>query len=132
MSKTLTRSQRVQAAAVLREAADIIERDGWCREHLFGPGGTCCAVGAISRATGGGDPVAYGGEGHDVKLDDLARTLLARHLSERTYGTPGNGFSIPHWNDNMAKGGKHVVTEMRAAATEAERGRRFKRELPNG
>lgn len=40
----------VGASALLTEAAQILERDGWCKFYLKAPDGSHCAVGAIHQA----------------------------------------------------------------------------------
>jgi hypothetical protein len=85
------------AREILREAADLIERDGWVQGVYHSEDGRHCAAGALSRALADvDDPVAY--ETYSLLLDEI--------------GWVG----VPMWNDTVATSGQQVVDTLRRAA----------------
>lgn len=87
-----------EVAKVLRGAADLLERDGWCRYAGRDRDGRHCAVGALAEATGMDAPVG-------------ALKALSRHLRKFSW-------EVPAWNDDQP-GPEPVIAALRAAADEA-------------
>ena len=86
--------QEVDAVGkVLLEAADIIEKRGWCRGAFDGPSGELCIVGAVLAATGTGGPWQ---EAHR-RLMRLGRSM--------------------GWNDAICASKDDAVQALRSAAT---------------
>jgi hypothetical protein len=87
--------------ALLR-AADILERDGWCRCVRIDTEGRRCVAGAIDFATAHSpNPVALRSE---------ARELLQRHLPLRFLP-----LRIEWWNDGPWRTKEQVITKLRVA-----------------
>ena len=90
------------APEVLLKAADILERDGWCKYSLNDRQGRHCVAGAIIVAMAGSPG------GHALRKE--ARQLLRQHLP---FWAP----SIEGWNDLPWRTRNQVVAKLRAAAT---------------
>lgn len=89
---------------LLLQAADRIERDGWCQDRFFDDSGRLCAQGAIMFSAG-------------VKVERLlelegceewraAANLLAEWI----------GYSIQEWNDMPGRTKGQVIDGLRKAA----------------
>lgn len=90
---------------VLREAADLIETEGWITGNYHLEGSGYCAVGAISAAADSYDgPLQR--EAYEHLRDEINRW---KWLSSKTS-------SIVRWNDFHAKNATHVIKKMRLAA----------------
>jgi hypothetical protein len=81
-------------AKVLNDAADLIERDGWCRERAWGPNGERCPAAALIDAT------------PDYDLNDAALEVFRSYI-DCPY--------IADWNDAQP-GPQPVIAALRAAA----------------
>jgi hypothetical protein len=88
------------ASEVLLKAADILERDGWCKYSLHDGQGRHCVAGAILLAVAG----SPGGDA----LRNEARQLLGQHLSFWP--------TIESWNDLPWRTRNQVLAKLRAAA----------------
>ena len=92
---------------ILLEAADYIERRGWCQHTPEGHAGKVCAVGALLYvATNMNHPV-WGPVWGMSSLALLASARLGKYL-----GTDG----IESWNDTLGRTEDEVVAALRAAA----------------
>ena len=90
----------MNAADVLDKAADVIERDGWCRHEYHDPEGRHCTVGAIEAA------VIQEGHFPISETIDEAEDSLDRWL----------GQSVAAWNDDIARDVREVITSLRECA----------------
>ena len=90
------------ASEVLLKAADILERDGWCKDSLHDGQGRHCVAGAIL--------IAVSGSPGRAELRDEARHLLRQHLP---FWAP----TIETWNDMPWRTRDQVLAKLRAAAT---------------
>jgi hypothetical protein len=88
------------ASEVLLKAADILERDGWCKYSLHDGKGRHCVAGAILLAVAG----SPGGDA----LRNEARQLLRQHLSFWP--------NIESWNDLPWRTRNQVLAKLRATA----------------
>jgi hypothetical protein len=82
---------------VLLDAADLLERDGWCQHHFRNEKGHRCVIEAIGAATD-----------HKPLLRDKARYQLAQAL-------PGS-LSIIEWNDAHSRRKSQVIKKLREVA----------------
>lgn len=87
-------------ADVLRDAANVLRRDGWCRGTMHQPTGEHCAIGAITTALG-------------PPSTDRTRLYASTADAFRTFINTG---SIPIWNDYTALDGEDVAARMEKAA----------------
>lgn len=125
-----------QAAQVLRDAADLIEANGWWRgeywpgasasaddptdpDYPYVDGDPCCALGAIAVAAGVGDPGAV--------MPALARRPVlieaVRALYRAFEGEPDESdtpvmlaLAVEQWNDCDDRAAADVVATLRRAA----------------
>lgn len=81
---------------ILNDAADILERDGWCQGEFHSAEGAHCALGAISEA--------YMSFDYRRELYGATKSLLAERI-----GTPW----IATWNDHGDRTKEQVVKAMR-------------------
>lgn len=91
------------------EAANLIEKNGWCRHHshrktLFG-NTQYCIMGALN---------AIGNDTYKVAV------RISQHLNKKYSETHGMHFPISYWNDEIAQSKKQVVEDMREAAYHKE------------
>ena len=95
-------------ADVLTQAADLIERDGWCQRAFRGDNGEHCASDALMRASG----MAPGDTGswEQKAMFDAACQYVYPHTG---------GWGIPSWNDEPQRTQAEVVAALRAAAEQA-------------
>lgn len=89
------------APEVLLKAADILERDGWCKYSLNDAQGRHCVAGAIL--------IAVAGSPGSHALPKEARRLLQQQLP---FWTP----TIESWNDLPWRTRSQVIAKLRAAA----------------
>src|SRR6516164_3781777 len=113
MSTTTTTEPEVQAppeittnpvSQLLWDAADLLERDGWCQREFEDAQGRYCLVGAINRAL----PL-------EVR-QDLAEDLLEAaemHMSKFVGADP------MRWNDRPGRTKEEVISALRRASEEA-------------
>lgn len=94
-------------AKVLREAADLIETEGWVQGTFGGPGEGYCAVGAIRWVAGRGMP-----EG--IVLGTTAINALAETLPPRFKAWPVS------WNDYPGRKAGSVIRHLRKVAQSLE------------
>lgn len=81
----------------LLDAADYIEKHGWCQGEVFGPDDAVCAIGAImATAT-------------NLGILDRAAGLLARYLD---IGID----RVARWNDDPSRTKDQVISALREAA----------------
>lgn len=92
---------------ILLDAAEILEKNGWCRGHYVAPDGRHCAVGALNIAAG-----VLVGYSPPVKLDVNGSRRMA--MEKLMHQVKCN--CVENWNDGYAKSGKAVITAFRAAA----------------
>lgn len=90
---------------VLREAADDLERNGWCQGIAENDAGEHCASGAIVTADRFSNTLAW-----------LAQRVLVEYLYP---GFPIS--SILAWNDMPERTAAEVITAMREAADWGEK-----------
>lgn len=91
-------------AKILRNAANLIETNGWT-QHTLRSVDKFCAIGAIDHVTRGRP-----NEFSDYKDSSIA---MMRHLCI---------YSIPTWNDSACRTKTEVIRAMRGAARAAEHG----------
>lgn len=113
---------------VLRDAAELIERDGWCQGQFVDDAGCHCAVGSILAATGwdsteGGD---WGSPPEDPVITFNALDIVAEHV-ERNSGSLDLDLvsdDVVCWNDAPHRTVTEVLAALRGAADawEAEHG----------
>jgi len=91
---------RKHPTAILNDAADIIDRDGWVQGELSIPGQGRCTLDAIAASGDGfGDPAVY-----------LAVAALNGYLGS---------IRLAAWNDAPGRTHAEVVSALRGAAREA-------------
>ncbi len=94
------------AGEILLAAADIIERDGWCRHRLQDPLGRMCLYGAIIRAANERNRCSAFPEGFGIKR--LEKYLFA--------GDKHPALNIADWNDQVCNSKEEAVQALRRAA----------------
>ncbi len=92
------------AGEILLDAADILERDGWCRHRLQDPLGRMCLYGAIIKAHNERAKNAPFIEGGSVNR-------LQKYLSR-----DGEIDNIADWNDGICGGKEEAIQALRGAA----------------
>ena len=89
---------------LLWDAADLLERDGWCQREFEDAQGRYCLVGAINRAP---SPEPYSLE---LEIQRLTATgYMQRFL----------GMEPMRWNDMHGRTKEEVVSALRRASEEA-------------
>ena len=94
---------------LLLDAANLIEKRGWCRHHAQSHG-RYCAIGAMSKMAGV-RPGAYDACAAVPGIVHQAEDKVLAYLKQ-------NGqqhFSIPSWNDDQTRG-KVVIETLRKVA----------------
>lgn len=91
----------MNASDILTEAADLLERNGWCRERLHAPTGEYCLVGALLTARGLASGLAY----------SEASERVAQVICPNEIGFP----DLISWNDKQ-ESAEPVIAALRAAA----------------
>jgi len=114
----------MDVATLLEKAADVLDRDGWCRRYMHGLNGGHCARGAMAVVLGFDASVFYNKYSAVALMQGVApaEDALLRHLGlER--GSPvinrvplWNDNTVPWWNDWVAKDHGEVTSAMRACA----------------
>lgn len=89
------------AKDTLLRAAELLERDGWCRGNSIDRQGRRCAMGAINSASH--EP----GSGTAWDRFDQAADRLQTYLG-RTH--------VPDWNDHPERTAEQVIAALREAA----------------
>ena len=89
---------------LLWDAADLLERDGWCQREFEDAQGRYCLVGAINRAP---SPGVYSLE------------LEIQRLSATGYMQTFLGMEPMRWNDMHGRTKEEVVSALRRASEEA-------------
>lgn len=92
-----------QIADVLDDAADYIEKHGWCQSHLATPDGRVCAQGAIKAVT------MSGGIWQWQPLDGVG---MAAYVALRGFVAG----SVTGFNDTPERTEQEVLDAFRAAA----------------
>ncbi len=87
-----------ETARILREAADLLETNGWC-QGAFAIGKRRCATGAINAVVASGE-----------------EALRAHRVVSRYVGAP----LVSTWNDHPGRTSQEVMAALRAAADEQE------------
>jgi hypothetical protein len=97
---------------LLLDAADLIEKKGWCR-NAYQTHGRYCVVGAMSKALGYKPSIC-----DDLKDDPPLILEAERHVvAFLNEGRQDERYdSIPEWNDGQ-KRGKVVIETLRKVAT---------------
>ena len=93
---------------LLLDAADLIEKKGWCRNALHSHG-RYCVVGALLKAVGA-NILEYEEGGSTPKLVEKAEEKIVAYLKNNNYGC------VPDWNDDQ-KRGKVVIETLRKVST---------------
>jgi hypothetical protein len=101
-------ADHIAVADVLDDAADYIEKHGWCQNRLTDIAGRVCAAGAIRAALGIAESEIPGDTYHAV------RHAIYR-VAPLTHEVP-----LPSWNDAPDRTEQDVLDMFRAAA-KAER-----------
>lgn len=103
-----TAQQDRTPAQVLREAADLIEQEGWGQGAYYNPQDGCfCAVGAIGQ-------VATGTPSHGFWLNK--GWSVAEVLGDFIARQDGSPVNPVEWNDKEGQTAENVVQTMRDAA----------------
>lgn len=112
---------------VLREAAEILQRDGWHQGSFYKEplsGGVnadleasreapVCSLGAINRAVYG---YAYDGKSHvGYQALDAAKSNLT-YWAEKLLMAQIDGHPVPHWNDAPERTVEDVILTFKRAA----------------
>lgn len=96
---------------VLRLAAALIERDGWCQGTYIAMDGRCCAVGALVQAGGGViDPDIYDAGPVEMARIRGAFDAVTKFIG-RTWVT-----DLVDWNDEPDRTAEEVLAALRGAA----------------
>lgn len=108
----------MKTSEVLENAADILERDGWCQGNLVRPNGSRCSIGAIRKALR--DEMAL-----KVRSDpDYIISPAMTHYQEKlaiqwvldAAEATGSVMHLPHWNDQPDRTKSEVLDAFRKAA----------------
>ena len=91
------------AGEILLRAADLIQREGWCKYRLQDTQGRICLYGAIIKATPKNQ--------YNESTDGIRR--LERYLKLRG---PLEMVNIAVWNDNKCKNKEQAIEALRGAA----------------
>ena len=120
--------QQRTAADVLHEAADLLDRRGWCKGKASDEHGRLCVIGAIyTAATGGaygglkGEPDTRAGQAAAACVNEYAERRLRHQGLEAPGGTGGLLLAAgPFWNDHVCRDGSEAADLLRACAAEVE------------
>lgn len=94
--------RKMSLAKIYSRAADLLQKNGWCRHKLQNDQGHMCILGAISQVVDG-DAYAASNDTHNM-LTPLAQFTGGKHPVE--------------WNNHFAKDKRQVVGLLRKAARE--------------
>jgi hypothetical protein len=97
-----TETTRLSAAEILEEAANRIDRFGWCQQAYSNPLGEFCLMGAATKG---------------VMCIDAARVL--GFLQREIFAQTGLDVTIPEWNDEHCTSKEEAVEMLRMAAKRA-------------
>ena len=102
----------MSAAQVLREAADYIEKYGWCQRRYEDARGCCCTLGALAKVvSGNSNPLVLSVFNGDFATYTEAKIALS----------PGVGWMpIDVWNDSPDQTAENVISTMRSVADELD------------
>ncbi len=110
-----------KVAENLRNAAAVIERDGWCQGDLVSTEGHVCAMGAIGRSLNVIDETSSGWniDQHAVVRQEFVdtRDALITHLEAQGVV---DGWNVPRWNDSHTTSQEDVVKAFLGAADRVE------------
>lgn len=99
----------------LAQAADILERDGWCQWSLRSEAGAWCATGALRHVINGG---VSNFEPEDIRIWNEAIHLMWETVgSGFSWADDPSFFSMVIWNDNLEQTQENVIAKMREAAS---------------
>ena len=87
---------------VLLDAADYIDRVGWCQHSLHGENGRVCAAEAL---------MTVGCTAHDVATYAGAMTALSNFVTSGEHS-----MAVVKWNDDEGRTAAEVTSAMRAYA----------------
>lgn len=108
----------VEAARILREAADYIREHGWCQDSLSSPSGRVCAIGAIKSVT---MPDIRDGWADDARHTTV---VFGRFVYRRYNDVDWSGFGhVPDWNDTPGRTKEEVISALNDCAAWLEAGR---------
>ncbi len=109
--------EREAIAAVLNNAATIIDERGWCREVYMNGQGQVCMMGAIHLAITPtirlGKCLGSFSREHEQAVGDVALTLN-RHIGFTT--------CVPEWNDAVCSSKEQAVMKLREVAEKVAAG----------
>lgn len=96
----------ITTVAVLRRAADILKRDGWCRGELH-KAGRHCLMGAVYAAT------------EEIEQESGVTLWNALHLQMKAEAALGFGSmaALMYWNDLPWRTAKQAIKRLQLAAT---------------
>ena len=108
-------------AAMLRDAIDVLMRQGWAQDMMEDFHGRVCMVGAIGKACAArmGEPV---GSLNLTPAVNGALFAVQRVLYYRENGVDGLS-TLTAWNDTHGRTREQVIAVLRAAANRLEEGR---------
>lgn len=96
---------------LLRKAAEVLDRDGWCQGRMDTPGGRRCALGALYKAS------SELSDGYHVEPD---RWIEAREGAASSIVEHLSGEWILVWNDQPERRMSDVVKLFGQVADEEE------------
>lgn len=97
-------STNIKAAELLEAAADLLDKEGWCRDTVLDDRGHRCALGALAN-------VRRPSLGYQASL--VAEDAVRAELRKRSGSYSA---SIVHFNDIVAKDKRYVTRLFRSTA----------------
>lgn len=104
----------MDARTLLREAAKILRRDGWCQKTNKNQMGQHCLVGAIEEAFGREQFFALNSKPH-CYIEALDRVRAAMLPDETDVEAIGRR-SVTYWNDMPGRTAEDVIAVLERAA----------------
>lgn len=101
----------MNVSQVLFKAAQIIERDGWCKHVAIDEEGRMCAGGAIAQVQNG-NAINWMGEA------EITMAKFMRFIEGRTPEYPAG--SISRWNNEAERIAEEVIDMLVIASIEAK------------
>lgn len=114
------KSDTERAIDVLKSAAGILVRAGWCQGQ-YSDHGSFCTMGALGMALTGNPSRSKGSTPQTENLYHRIITLLSYRIEP--------GTSIAAWNDTSGRTAQEVIDHLRATADALENGEEV---LPEG